>query len=73
MNRDAHQMTLGQRFLAWELALIERILPILPRFSLRQRWRARVDDAQARLHLEVHPHHSPDDSHSCQQRQPDDR
>jgi hypothetical protein len=62
MYRDPHQMTLGQRFLAFELGLIERILPILPRSSLRQRWRARVDIAQARLHREVHPRHSSESS-----------
>jgi hypothetical protein len=62
MYRDPHKMMLGQRFLAWELGLIERILAILPRSSLRQRWRAPMDGAQARLHLEVHPRHSPEDS-----------
>lgn len=50
MQNHSHRMTLYQRALSRTLDLIEgRIVPVLPR-GLRQRLRAYIDRAQARLH-----------------------
>jgi hypothetical protein len=50
MQNHSHRMTLYQRALSRALDLIEgRIVPVLPR-GLRQRLRAYIDRAQARLH-----------------------
>jgi hypothetical protein len=50
MQNHLRRMTLYQRVLARTLDLIEgRIVPALPR-GLRQRLRANIDRAQARLH-----------------------
>jgi hypothetical protein len=53
----AHRLTLYQRLLLWLLGLLERsFIPLLPRGELRHRLRARIDQAQARLHSHVHEH-----------------
>jgi hypothetical protein len=50
MQNHSHRMTLYQRALSRTLDLIEgRIVLVLPR-GLRQRLRAYIDRAQARLH-----------------------
>jgi len=50
MHDDSHRMTLYQRAVSWALDIVEgRIAPALPRGPLRQRLRAYIDRAQARL------------------------
>lgn len=50
MHDHLHRMTVYQRAVSWALDIIEgRIVPILPR-GPRQRLRAYIDRAQARLH-----------------------
>jgi hypothetical protein len=52
-----HRMTLCQRAELWLLNLGERrIIPLLPRGTLRSQLRTRIDRAQARLHSRVHDH-----------------
>jgi len=54
---NAPRLTLYQRFVLCLLGVIERsVIPLLPRGALRNRLRARIDYAQARLHSRVHDH-----------------
>ena len=54
---NAHRMTLNQRCVLWLLGVVERcVIPLVPRGTLRNRLRARIDRAQARLHSRVHDH-----------------
>jgi hypothetical protein len=54
---STHRMTFYLRCVLWLLNAGERwILPLLPRGALRNRLRARIDRAQARLHSRVHDH-----------------
>jgi hypothetical protein len=54
MEHQPHRLNGYQRVAAWGLALIERcLIPLAPRGSLRQRLRAWVDSAQARLHERI--------------------
>ena len=54
---EIHRMTPYQRCLLWLLGAVERVLvPLLPRRRLRNRFRARIDRAQVRLHSRVHDH-----------------
>lgn len=56
-SEATHRMTLYQRFVLWLLGAGERwVIPLLPRGALRNRLRARLDRAQARLHSRVHNH-----------------
>jgi hypothetical protein len=56
-SEDTHRMTLYQRSVLWLLGVGERwVIPLLPRGALRNRLRARLDRAQARLHARVHDH-----------------
>jgi hypothetical protein len=56
MQNHSHRMTLYQRALSRVLDFTEgRIVPALPR-GLRQRLRAYIDRAQARLHADVEDH-----------------
>jgi hypothetical protein len=50
MQNHLHRMTLYQRAVSWTLDIVEgKIVRVLPR-RLRQRLRAYIDRAQARLH-----------------------
>jgi hypothetical protein len=50
-------MTLWQRAELWLLNLAERrIIPLLPRGTLRNQLRAHIDRFQAHLHSRVHDH-----------------
>jgi hypothetical protein len=50
-----YRVTLYQRSVLWILGIVERrVIPLFPRGELRQRLRARLDRAQARLHARVH-------------------
>ena len=54
---NAHDLTLYQRSVLWLLGVVERVvIPLLPRGAWRNRLRARMDHAQARLHSRVHDH-----------------
>jgi hypothetical protein len=54
---NAHRLTLYQRSELWLLGVVEHlVIPLLPRGALRNRLRARIDYAQARLHSRVHNH-----------------
>lgn len=56
MQNHSHRMTLYQRVLSRTLDFVEgRIVPVLPR-GFRQRVRAYIDRAQARLHTDVADH-----------------
>ena len=54
---NTHRMTLGQRSVLWLLETGERwVIPLLPRGTLRNQLRARIDRAHARLHSRLHDH-----------------
>jgi hypothetical protein len=52
---EMHRLTPYQHCLLWLLGAVERVfVPLLPRGRLRNKLRARIDRAQARLHARVH-------------------
>jgi hypothetical protein len=54
MQPHTHRLSWYQRAAAWTLEFIERrLIPLVPRGSLRQRLRASTDRAQARLHERI--------------------
>jgi hypothetical protein len=56
-SSKAHRLTLYQRSVLGLLGAVERwVIPLFPRGALRNRLRARIDHAQARLHARVHDH-----------------
>ena len=58
-SENTHRMTLYQRSVLWLVGAGERwVIPLIPRGALRNRLRARLDRAQARLHSSVHNHGS---------------
>jgi hypothetical protein len=57
LSGRTHRMTLWQRAELWLLNLAERrIIPLLPRGTLRNQLRAHIDRSQAHLHSRVHDH-----------------
>jgi len=55
---STHRMTFYQRCVLWLLERAEQwVLPLVPRGTLRNQLRARIDRSQARLHSRVHDHH----------------
>ena len=57
MSSLSHRVRFFERCATWALGFVERwIIPALPRGLLRQRLRASIDRAQARLHSRVHEH-----------------
>ena len=54
---NTHRITLYQRCVLWLLGAGERwVIPLLPRGTLRNQFRERIDRVHARLHSRIHDH-----------------